>query len=369
VNLVPAFGNFDTVDTTPPGALVFVVDPDLGRLVEANASARQAWCVEVGPDGGGRLPVALDRAMPAWAELRAAPSWGVPSPVKRLTFWTRNGVAIWDCRLQAVVGPVADRVRITVVDPLGVWASVSSQVAEKAPVPGAAFDRLAHELRTPLAAIASLADVMAESRLGPLGNARYEDYARNISETARHALDVVATMLAPGSLGTSLPEQTFTDLDLSEIVTDVASSLRVMAEERGLALSVQLAPAMPRVIADRVSVQRIVLNFVRNGLEHAAGASRLVLRVGVTPAGEAWVEVEDDGPGIAAEVVTRLAHGEAPRGSRMEARPPGDASTGLGLVLARELAQANAARLEFLPVLPHGTRVRLRFDAARSVLV
>src|SRR5690606_36119171 len=50
---------------------------------------------------------------------------------------------------------------------------------------------LAHEIRTPLAAIVSLAEVITEERLGPWPNERYRGYVRDILSSARHGLEVV----------------------------------------------------------------------------------------------------------------------------------------------------------------------------------
>ncbi len=61
--------------------------------------------------------------------------------------------------------------------------------------------RLAHELKTPLTAIAAAAEIMRDERLGPMANGRYRDYARDIHESAAHALAVIGRLLDAGDEG------------------------------------------------------------------------------------------------------------------------------------------------------------------------
>ena len=58
------------------------------------------------------------------------------------------------------------------------------------------FAKLAHELKTPLTAIAAAAEVMRDERLGEMGNERYLSYAADIHESATHALDVITSLLS-----------------------------------------------------------------------------------------------------------------------------------------------------------------------------
>ena len=226
--------------------------------------------------------------------------------------------------------------------------------------------RLGHELRTPIAAILSLADVMAKGHFGPLGSARYEDYARSIREAARHALGVIGAMLDPDAIGRPIAEQTFTEVDLNDVVADAARSVESLAEDNGLMLDITLAPRLPRLIVDRLAVQQIVLNLLTNGFEHAGTGARMHLRTGGTIGGETWFEAEDDGPGVPASVIQSVTMGSAAAGfDAFSSTPEG----GLGLRLIRALAEANGGRLEITDVQPHGARVRIAFNASRAVPV
>jgi two-component system sensor histidine kinase PilS (NtrC family) len=115
-------------------------------------------------------------------------------------------------------------------------------------------------------------------------------------------------------------------------------------------------PAELRIVFDRGHLSQIVWNLVRNAWQHCqkkAGSIRITARLGYM--GDAIIcELSDDGPGIPAEL----------RGQVFEpfftTRPGG---TGLGLYIARELADSNGSALELLPKGP-GAQFRMTMKRA-----
>ena len=165
-----------------------------------------------------------------------------------------------------------------------------------------AFDwpeHLAHEIRTPLAAIVSLAEVITEERLGAWPNERYRGYIRDILDSARHGLDVVDGILrdVPERQGT-LP--LVVDIDLNAEVEAICTSLQPLAEKSGARLAAAVVSGLPRVIADKRNVRQMLLNLITNSIKHGGGPVRIKVTTGYELAGEVWVEVEDNGPGFSA---------------------------------------------------------------------
>lgn len=343
-----------------------------GRSINwASAAGVAAWGLTRTPDGAH-----LDIAMPALRDLLTLAHAPEPPIVPRtLTFWTEAGLRRWPCAVRFEHDPVAGILaHIEVIGSHDVEppppspapaAATPETVGRPASDTSAAHDealaKIAHELRTPLAAIASLAEVMAHGRFGPLGNARYQDYVQSIGETARHALSVVQAMLEPLAREQDIPEQTFTELDLNQIATEAVRSAEPLAGKAGFGIVLSLADALPRVIADQVAVRQILLNLIANAIQHADGARSITIRTGVTD-GQAWLEAEDDGPGFSAE---RLASSAA----QWRSRTPFAEGSGFGLALARSLAEANGATLVIGNAMPHGAKVRLSFAASRVLPV
>lgn len=222
------------------------------------------------------------------------------------------------------------------------------------------FDRLAHELRTPLAAIQALADALAQGYLGPLENPRHVSYVASIRETARHALAVVDSMT--GRTAEKPGGGSRTSVDLAQVSREVVDGLALLAARNSVRFEAAGLLAPVRCLARETEVRRMLLNLMANCAMHAGAGASVDVRAGSDGAGHVFVEVADNGPGLAAEIVDRLARGE----------PLGDAeATGvrqrLGLTMTRALAVANGGRLEILSG-PAGTRARIVLPAAMSEL-
>jgi signal transduction histidine kinase len=242
----------------------------------------------------------------------------------------------------------------------------SEPAAPAAPRPLAQADiaKLAHELRTPLAAIAALAEVMRDERLGPVGNPRYRGYAGDIHDSARHALDVLGAALEPGA-----PESrgglVFAELDIGPLVEAAVSSLRPIAEGAGVTLATRLAPGLPRLVADRRSIRQILLNLLSNALKFTPAGGRIEVRSEHTLDGPLAIVVADTGKGMSATEIDRALMTSA------EAEPRGTPSGGLGygLALVRALAAANGGEVRIASSGGAGTEVSISFAKDRLVPV
>lgn len=211
---------------------------------------------------------------------------------------------------------------------------------------------LAHEIRTPLAAIVSLAEVITEERLGAWPNERYRGYVRDILASARHGLDVVDGILrdAPAHVGEA---RDFAEIDLNAEAEAIATSLQPLAEKSGARLQAALVGGLPRVTADRRNVRQMLLNLVSNSIKHGGPSVRIKVTTGYELSGEVWIEVEDNGPGLP----------PAAKGAAGAAAPR---KAGLGLPLTRSLAAANGARLDLKSRPGRGVRARLVFGGDRQ---
>ena len=228
------------------------------------------------------------------------------------------------------------------------------------PVPPDKLARVAHELRTPLSAIAAFAEIMRDEKFGPLENARYRGYVRDILESSRHALDVVSSLGEPQDTSVKPGNLAFSKLDLNEICAAMASTIAPLAEEAGLQVKTALAPQLPHVVADGRSLRQILLNLLTNALKFTGTGGTVTVRTARAGAGAVIVEVEDTGIGINPEAIDR-----ALAGHRLSTGTA--AEVGLGLPLVKTLAEANGAAVEVASAPGKGTRVALIFPPGRLV--
>jgi signal transduction histidine kinase len=219
--------------------------------------------------------------------------------------------------------------------------------------------RLAHELKTPLSAIAAAAEIMRDQRLGPIGSERYRGYAADIHASARHALGVINRMLEVARSEGIQAKLSFAEIDLNGLVESVVSGMQPLAEEAGLSLVGRLAVRLPHVVADETSLRQILLNLLTNAIKFTGAGGEISVSTGYLLDGPVTLEVRDNGPGM-----TRDAGGEPASGSSLAG--PG---LGLGLPLVKTLAAENGAAVEIETAAGRGTVVRLAFRKERTVPV
>jgi len=207
----------------------------------------------------------------------------------------------------------------------------------------ASLDRLAHELRTPLAAIQSMAEALAEGYLGPMENEQHAGYVRSIAGAAKHALAVVEAML-PSAAGMPAVQARPEALDVAALARDVVAGMSLLAARAGVHLIADTDTGVPVCArACSTDVRQMLINLVSNGIVHAGGGSTVCVGVQSSGNGLVAIRVADDGCGIPREILDTLEAGAAlnpivgaPTGSRLR----------LGLTLTRALADANGGRLE-----------------------
>jgi signal transduction histidine kinase len=223
---------------------------------------------------------------------------------------------------------------------------------------------LAHELRTPLSAVIAYAEILKDEHFGPIANARYKGYARDIYESARHALGVVDSMLRGDAKRSVVPPLAFAELEPVRVVESCLTIARPLAERAGLILGTQYAPHLPRIVADEQSLKQMLLNLLANAIKFARRGDRVTIAVGYEAGGALRISVADTGPGMASSSEQTAC---ALAGGRPGAARPEGAGLGLGLPLTRALAAANGAALAIESVPGQGTCVIISFGPDRIV--
>jgi len=207
---------------------------------------------------------------------------------------------------------------------------------------------IAHEVRNPLSAINQAAQLLEEDAIVPPAGARLLGMIRN---NARRIDRIVGEVLQLNRRDRQQPEV----VTLVEFMHSLIDEI-VQAENMPPSAIVVLVPNDVRVMFDRGHLNQIVWNLVRNAWQHCQkkeGSIRIAARPGYM--GDAIIcELADDGPGIPAELRPQIFE------PFFTTRPGG---TGLGLYIARELADANGAALELLPRGP-GAYFRLTMKRA-----
>jgi signal transduction histidine kinase len=216
---------------------------------------------------------------------------------------------------------------------------------------------IAHELNQPLGAIynnAGAAQILLNANPPKLNDVtEILDDIKQDDMRASEIISRIRKMLRKADVAIE-------DLDLNEAIVETIKLLTFDALANGVSLKTDLEPSLPRVRADRVQVQQVLLNLALNAIEamrDQPGANRqLVIQSRRADAKDAEVSVADSGPGIPPEMqplvfdpfVTSKAGG-----------------MGLGLSISRTIIEAHGGgiRAEALAVGGAAIRFTLPFAA------
>ena len=200
------------------------------------------------------------------------------------------------------------------------------------------FQDAAHEMKTPLAVIDATAAAVMD------GVYPHDDrHLTTIREQARLLGRVVDDLRTISLADTGTLPLSLGDVRLGEVIASVAAAFAAKAEARGVAL-VAAPVAGPDVVvrADRDRLAQAVATMVDNGIRFAPAGGRVEIRGGATGPMAARIEVIDDGPGVPAadieRVFDRLYQADV-------SRDRASGTTGLGLAIARAIAEAHRGRV------------------------
>jgi two-component system, LuxR family, sensor kinase FixL len=197
---------------------------------------------------------------------------------------------------------------------------------------------IVHEIQQPLTSIHANASAglrVLRGREKSAADAELQEILSDIhgqSGTAATIVDRLRNLVRKRSLDRRA-------LDLNTIANDVLRLVHADALRRGVTLRVEMAPSLPAVDADRVSLQQVILNLIVNAMDATAeadGEERLVVMRTHAGFGTVEVEVSDTGRGIPADHRAKLFD------AFFTTKADG---VGLGLAIARSIAEAHGGRI------------------------
>ncbi|OJW22691.1 MAG: hypothetical protein BGO49_01570 [Planctomycetales bacterium 71-10] len=213
----------------------------------------------------------------------------------------------------------------------------------------------AHELRTPLAALRSEAEVTLLAERDP---AEYRRTLESMLEEIEHLTRLTENLLNLCREDSQV-KASLKDLRLDEVVREAAEPMAAVAAEAGqrLVLSRDMAPCLVR--GDRDQLHRVVVNLVDNAVKYTPAGGLIKVSLALRD-GKARLAVEDTGVGIAPEHLPLIFK----RFYRIDAsRPRRSTSTGLGLSICQSVVQSHGGTIDIRSEPGVGTRVTVSLEA------
>ncbi len=188
----------------------------------------------------------------------------------------------------------------------------------------------AHQLRTPLATLRAESELALTEAHPP----EFDATLRRLAAGSERAARLANQLLSLATSESALEGGERRSVDLKALAAEEGERWLSRALEAGIDLGFELAPA--RVTGHETALRELLANLLHNALEYAGRGATVTLRC-VREGAAVRLEVEDDGPGIAAADRERVWQ-------RFQRGPgaPG-AGSGLGLAIVRDIARAHGA--------------------------
>jgi PAS domain S-box-containing protein len=200
---------------------------------------------------------------------------------------------------------------------------------------------VSHELRTPLTAIKASADNMLDRLIGDL-NGKQVGYLTRIKSNSDRLARLINDLLDLSTIEAGKIDLRPANLPLITLVKEAAESLRPVAAEKLIDLTVMSVD--PRVIAwaDRDKVIQVLMNLIGNALKFTPTRGKVTIAVAKNSAAWMQISVTDTGPGIPAKEVNKVFGRFYQIGQAGAQKTHG---TGLGLAISKALVEMHGGKI------------------------
>jgi two-component system, cell cycle sensor histidine kinase PleC len=224
---------------------------------------------------------------------------------------------------------------------------------------------MSHEIRTPLNAILGFSEMIMGEVFGPIGTPRYADYATDIWNSGTHLLQIINDLLDLSKLDAGKLELHETEVSLPRLVEDSIQLLRERAASADVAFCIELSADLPIVRADERLLKQILINLLSNSVKFTPHGGWVSVSGRRIQSGAVELVVSDIGIGMSADEIEIAL---TPFGQVENAQRRQHEGTGLGLPLARSLAELHGGRLEVRSERGAGTTITVTLPPGRAIV-
>jgi two-component system cell cycle sensor histidine kinase PleC len=211
---------------------------------------------------------------------------------------------------------------------------------------------ISHELRTPLNAVIGFSEVMQQALFGPLGHAKYQEYARDIYASGSYLLEVINDILDMSKIEAGRMTLDIGTVDVADIVEDSMKVVGQAAAERRITLS-RHGPSKVMLEADRRALKQVFLNLLSNAVKFTRDGGSVDVHLSRTK-DIVRVAIKDTGIGIPESDIVKLGRPFEQVENQFSKSHQG---SGLGLAISRALVELHGGALRIVSHEGKGTTV------------
>lgn len=197
-----------------------------------------------------------------------------------------------------------------------------------------------HELRTPLTLLRGYIEAFEEELEGKL-SPQMSDFMQKMGATAQQLTAFVNNILNVARIDNDQLELQLHEEDWNHIIESAVANLSLRAKVRGITLEAKVAPDLPTVGVDRLSIQEVISNLVDNAIKYSGDSKSITIDAHLTQDGLIETTVQDHGNGISPSILPNLFT-KFYRDHRNRAQIGG---TGLGLYLSKAIVTAHGGNI------------------------
>ena len=216
---------------------------------------------------------------------------------------------------------------------------------------------VSHELRTPMAAVIGSARTLQE-RWRELSPDQRESFLELISGETNRLAELISDVLDTSRIEAGTFSFRFREVDLAQLVRDVVATARLGQDE--VLLHAEVHDLLPEIRGDAERLRQVLTNLIDNAIKYSPAGSEVEVRA--YPEGpHVRIDVRDRGPGIAKADQGLIFE----KFGRVAGAGPARPGTGLGLFIARSIAEAHGGVLDVHSAPEQGATFTLELPAQR----
>ncbi|HZD87739.1 MAG TPA: ATP-binding protein [Gaiellaceae bacterium] len=333
----------------PPGSVGPLQGSVLERVLEGRLIVRRDLAETEYPEDEGLLALGLRSELVAPLLLGAR-------PIGMLSVSRAQPEAFSEEEVELV--SLLGRLVATAVQNIRAYEAERSRVAELRRLSQLRADfvsLVSHELRSPMAAVIGAARTLQE-RWRMLNSEQRDSFLALIGDETSRLAALVGDVLDTSRIEAGTFSYRFEDLDLARLVEDAVGAASFAQQD--VKVVARVHGTLPPVRGDRARLRQVLVNLIDNAVKYSPEGGEVRVNAAAVN-GAVRIAVRDEGPGIPHDQRARIFE-KFGRADIAGASKPG---TGLGLFIARSIAEAHGGTLEVTTTAPPGTTFTLTLPA------